>query len=105
MYIESSDVCGRCIFFKPHIYFPYVGYCVVKQNAVSFEVQGFCESFRPSSIDELRTILREKGWLYCVNCRKIIYDENELKEHVEKHFISPDVTLDESIAEEAYIGD
>ncbi|MCS7110916.1 MAG: hypothetical protein RMI45_05190 [Ignisphaera sp.] len=97
--------CSRCVYFKPHIYFPYVGYCVIKQGTAVHQELTVCESFKPSSVDELRGFLRREGWLYCVNCRRFIYTEVELEEHARQHLVSPGVVLDEAIAEEAHAGD
>lgn len=102
---NSSRVCSRCIFFRPHIYFPYIGYCLIKQGVATYEEPAICSSFKPSSIDEMKNILREQGWLYCVNCRKILRDEKELEEHLKQHIISPGVLIDEAVAEEAHTGD
>ncbi|MEM1778112.1 MAG: hypothetical protein QXJ56_04860 [Ignisphaera sp.] len=101
----ESELCSRCVFFKPHIYFPYIGYCMVKQSAAVQERPAICGSFKSTSIEELRRILKLQGWLYCVNCRKAIYDERELEEHVKQHLVAPGIVLDEAIAEEAHAGD
>ncbi|MEM4789714.1 MAG: hypothetical protein QXV06_08000 [Ignisphaera sp.] len=102
---DSGRICSRCLFFRPHIYFPYIGYCIVKHNSVLHEEPATCSSFKPSSIDGLKNIFKEQGWLYCVNCRKILINEIELEEHLKQHVVSSGVVLDEAIAEEAHAGD
>ena len=64
-----------------------------------------CESYKPVSIDELKKALSEQGWLYCVNCRRTIYTETELEEHVKEHLVAPGIIIDEAVREEAHSGD
>ena len=100
--MTSKDVCSRCIFFKPNIYYPYIGYCVIKNESKFYEEPAVCESFKPSSIDELKKALETQGWLYCVNCRKVIHDVDELEKHVREHLVSTGIVIDEAVAEEAH---
>lgn len=97
-------VCRHCVYFKPHIYFPYIGYCAITREGVYEKVE-VCEKFRKTSLEELREILRREGWVYCVSCRKTIVDEKELVEHMEKHVVAVDVVIDEAVAEEAPLAD
>jgi len=103
--VASGDTCSRCVFFKPNIYFPYIGYCVVKDDAKLHEEPAVCESFKPVSLDELKKALREQGWLYCVNCREVIHTLEELEKHVSRHLVSTGVVIDEAVAEEAHSSD
>lgn len=96
--------CSRCIFFKPHIYFPYIGFCIIRDTSVVDNIE-ICNDFKPSSLDELKRALAENGWLYCVTCRKIILSEEELEKHIKEHFVTSSVFIDDVIAEETPAGD
>jgi hypothetical protein len=42
-----------------------------------------CDEFKEVNLEDLRNIIRSKGWLYCNTCRKAIYTVEELIEHIE----------------------
>lgn len=64
-----------------------------------------CSSFRKSSIDELKEILKREGWIYCISCRKVILSEEELENHLKEHIVVSGIVMDEAIAEEAPTAD
>lgn len=105
--ITSSGECVQCTHFEPHVHYPYVGLCATKNEVVesSRRVEA-CTSFRVRTFDEIRDSMAEKGWAYCVFCRKTLVSLEELEEHVLKgHIVSGDVLVDDVIAEEAPSGD
>lgn len=97
-------ICKHCVFFKPNIYYPFIGYCILREEGTRIKVE-VCRDFRKSSFEELKNILREQGWLYCVTCGRVITDEKELEEHVREHLITTGVVIDEAVSEEAPMGD
>jgi thioredoxin-related protein len=98
--------CIHCIYFKPNIHNPYLGLCDLKIEAGSVvETVEICDKFREVSLDELKHVLKQQGWLYCLTCRKTIVDEEELEKHFKEHIVVSGVVIDESVAEEAPIGD
>ncbi len=102
----NEKKCFHCIYFKPNIYFPYIGLCRVREEVESAEkLVEKCDKFRESSIHELREVLRRQGWLYCITCRETIVDESELEKHVKEHIVVEGVVIDEAVVEEAPSGD
>lgn len=99
--------CLQCAYFKPHIYYPYLGLCMAKREIVSSaeEVRA-CPSFESESLHRLREALALRGWVYCVSCGKTLTTTEELEEHGRRgHTISDDVLVDDVVAEEAPSGD
>jgi len=88
------------VYFKPHVYVPYIGSCNVYRTDV-IEKAAPCESFKPVSWEDLARHLEEYGWLYCVNCRRIITTREELEKHYHEHVVAKEVVMDVSIGEEA----
>jgi len=88
------------VYFKPHVYVPYIGSCNVYRTDV-IEMAAPCESFKPVSWEDLARHLEEYGWLYCVNCRRIITTREELEKHYHEHVVAKEVVMDVSIGEEA----
>ncbi|MEM0348054.1 MAG: hypothetical protein QXS63_01220 [Zestosphaera sp.] len=104
---ESSDECAQCTRFKPHLYYPYIGLCVAKDEVREGRrrVEG-CPYFRAKTLDEVRESLTRKEWVYCVSCRKTLTSVEELEEHVMKgHAVFEEVLVDDVVAEEAPSGD
>ncbi|MCI4408097.1 MAG: hypothetical protein JHC26_03310 [Thermofilum sp.] len=92
--------CTGCVYFKPHVYVPYIGFCNLYRTDV-IDRAAPCESFKPVSLEDLAKHLEENGWLYCINCRKIITTREELEKHFQEHVIAKEVVIDTSVGEEA----
>ncbi|NAY89144.1 MAG: hypothetical protein GU347_00230 [Desulfurococcales archaeon] len=56
-------------------------------------------------MSELKNLLKERGWLYCLTCKKTIVDEEELEKHFMKHIIIGEILIDDAVSEEAHAGD
>ncbi len=100
----SNKSCFYCIHFKPNIHYPFLGLCTIKDKNIVERVE-ICDSYRGSSLEELKKVLKTQGWLYCLTCRKTIVDEEELEEHVREHVVISGVIIDEAVPEEAPSGD
>ncbi|MCI4436589.1 MAG: hypothetical protein JHC33_07245 [Ignisphaera sp.] len=75
------------------------------ESRLVVETAEICDKFKEASLDELKQVLKQQGWLYCLTCRKTIVDEEELEKHFKKHTIVSGVVIDEAVFEEAPIGD
>ncbi|MCI4396274.1 MAG: hypothetical protein JHC28_01775 [Thermoprotei archaeon] len=64
-----------------------------------------CDRFKEPSLSELKNLLKERGWLYCLTCKKTIVDEEELEKHFMKHIIIGEILIDDAVFEEAHAGD
>lgn len=101
----QREKCLDCAYFRPHPYFPYVGLCILQQEARVASTVEACASFKRASLNELKEALREEGWLYCLDCNSVITDEGELEEHYNRYRIAVGVVIDEVFREEAYSAD
>ncbi len=70
-----------CVYFSPHDIHHDLGYCGKKEELIiPFEVP--CEDFKAVNPKDLHDKIHERGWVYCLSCRKPIYHPNEFKDHV-----------------------
>ena len=98
--------CINCVYFKPNIYHPYLGLCILKTESGSVvEIVEICDKFKETSLDELKQVLKQQGWLLCLTCRKTIVDEEELEKHFKEHIVVSGIVIDEAVSEEAHVGD
>jgi len=78
---KHKKVCYTCAHFSPHDVYHDLGYCGEKgELIVPFEVP--CEDFKAVDTKDLCSTIQERGWIYCLSCRKPIYHPDELKDHV-----------------------
>ncbi|MCC6016761.1 MAG: hypothetical protein LM582_06950 [Desulfurococcaceae archaeon] len=102
----SKRSCIHCVYFKPNIHYPYLGLCILKIELGSVvETVEICDKFKETSLGELKQVLKQQGWLYCLTCRKTIVDEEELEKHFKEHIVVSGVVVDEAVSEEAPVGD
>lgn len=92
--------CRKCVFFKVHDVFDYIGYCSLKNELV---IPGpvECPHYQEVTRDQLSRIIEEQGWLYCVTCRRAIHSLEELEKYLEKYTIAPEIFSDEVASEES----
>ncbi|MDP8024062.1 MAG: hypothetical protein ACP5LF_06230 [Nitrososphaeria archaeon] len=72
--------CYDCIYFYVHPVYSNMGLCKVNNKIVDKDF--YCESFKEINPDDLFKVLKERGWVYCSDCKKPIFDEEELKKHL-----------------------
>jgi len=98
--VLRKKVCEKCVYFLAHDVYGYLGLCVKKNAVVASTVDKPCEKFRETDLKELEKLLTEKGWLYCLTCKKPIYSFEELKNHlndqVASNFLSDEVASEEA---------
>ncbi len=96
--------CLRCIFFKVHSLFPYLGYCE-KRGEVIVSSPKECGDFKQVDLDYLKEIVEKEGSVYCVTCRKPITSIKELEEYMKEHVIVSRTIVDEVVSEETPTAD
>ncbi|MEM2422240.1 MAG: hypothetical protein QXZ34_03505, partial [Candidatus Bathyarchaeia archaeon] len=98
--LRKKGFCEKCVYFIAHDIYGYLGLCVKKNALVTSTMDRSCKKFRDTSLKELEKLITEKGWLYCLTCKKPIYSFEELKEHlndqVSSDFLSDDVASEEA---------
>ncbi len=99
----SALVCGRCVFFRPHDVYEYMGYCTKKGLLVTADNRP-CSDYKEASVEDLKKVLEERGWLYCASCKEPIYDVDDLMKHA-AHLHYQDTFSDEVATEEAPAAD
>lgn len=100
MKINKKDFCKKCIHFLAHDVYGYLGLCTKKDLLTVSSSDKPCENFKEVNLRELEKIFLEKGWLYCLTCKKPIYSFEELKNHLTDQ-IGSDFLSDEVASEEA----
>ncbi len=101
---SRNSGCSSCVFFKVHDLFDYIGYCTIKDELIVGGESG-CPHYKPVDKSQLVELLRERGWIYCVTCKKPIYSEEELDEYLEKYRVNVDFFNDTVAAEESPAAD
>ncbi len=77
--------CKRCLLFRPHDAYEYLGLCIHKNELIVLKPDmKACKDFKEFTLDELKKVLIEKGWLRCISCKKPIHTVEELGEHIEE---------------------
>lgn len=102
-----SEECSLCEHFKPHLYYHYIGLCDAKKEVRGGAKSGeTCYSFKLKTLNVLASSLAERGWVYCVSCRRTLVNFEELREHLDaNHEVFKDVLIDDVVADEAPSGD
>jgi len=99
----AEERCRNCVYFQPHIFFPYIGHCDANEKPT--HEHGTCEKFKKVSLDELLSALNRKGGVYCITCGVTIVDRSELENHSREHRVVSGIVFDEAIAAEARSAD
>ncbi len=94
--------CESCVYFIAHDAYDYFGVCERNEKVVIANYK--CEEFKKIQIEEIKKVIKEKGKVYCLSCKKPIYSVDELKEHL-KGRIFMDIFCDEVAAEESPTAD
>jgi thioredoxin-related protein len=72
--------CYDCIFFYVHPVYSNIGLCKLHNKIVDKDF--YCDGFKKVNFEDLFNALKEMGWVYCSNCKKPLFDEEELKKHL-----------------------
>ncbi len=90
---RDSERCSLCRNWRPHIFYPVLGYCTVK-GRLTFD-DDWCESFMRISYDEER-------FYWCLTCRMRLTSQ-EAREHASKgHKVYLSGYIDPDVREEIY---
>ncbi|MEM0097706.1 MAG: hypothetical protein QXY52_02320 [Conexivisphaerales archaeon] len=88
-------------YFVPHAIYPYIGY-YKESHKISFEEEMskhgyFAEDTNKRLIEAFETF----GWVYCVDCKQVIYDVDEALQHItDGHWLSNEFMQDNVAPEE-----
>jgi hypothetical protein len=97
--------CRRCVLYRAHDMYDFLGVCVYRDELLILTPGAkTCEKYEEFSMDELKRLLNERGWLYCVSCRKWIWTVEELQEH-RNDIVIPEFFSDIIASEEAPAAD
>jgi len=92
--------CASCAHFVPHPQYGYIGYCDDTDSVVMADAPP-CREFVSSDVDRITAMIDLRGWTYCVNCRRAIFDAEEALEHAGRgHVLSVRFMRDEVAPEE-----
>jgi len=92
-----------CAHYVPHPQYGYMGYC--DEHGMVFGHQS-CEGFTPMSADRLIDVLKARGWVYCVDCRRALFDAEEVLAHLRRgELLTAEFMSDAVAAEEALVAD
>ena len=92
--------CYDCIFFYVHPVYSNMGLCKVQNKIVDKDF--YCDSFKEVKSEDLVKTFKERGWVYCSDCKKPIFDEGELKKHLElNHHVTVSFLRDTVAKEES----
>ncbi|MGC8556069.1 MAG: hypothetical protein ACP5NG_03575 [Conexivisphaera sp.] len=74
--------CTTCAHYVPHPQYRYLGYC----DEIGSVVVGdqACDRFSPAVNEDALRALEMRGWIYCVDCRRVIFDAEEALEHARR---------------------
>lgn len=98
-YHKENISCNRCIHLIPHHIYEYLGFCE-KRSELIITTAKPCSDFREISLEKLKRILQERGWIYCATCKKPIYFIEELEKHSGEK-LTYKVYIDEAALEES----
>jgi hypothetical protein len=101
--LGESVECNKCLHFTVHPSYPYIVICVDLGQVVA-QPREACRNYVSKTWDRLIKQLSESGFLYCVECSRPIFDEEELRKH-KTEFIPFEFFTDEVAYEEAPSGD
>lgn len=91
--------CRKCSHFTIHPDYPYLVICVEMGRIVARHVE-VCKDYVEKSWDELAERLSEVGFLYCAECRKPVFAQEELTNHraelIPLEFFADEVACEES---------
>ncbi|BBE42587.1 hypothetical protein [Conexivisphaera calida] len=97
--------CAACAYYVPHPQYGYIGYCE-KIGSVVLGDRTQCDKFIPTAEDQLRAALELRGWIYCVDCRRAIFDLDEALRHARSgELLSSRFMFDEVAREEVSTAD
>ncbi|HEU16827.1 MAG TPA: hypothetical protein ENO38_04060 [Nitrososphaeria archaeon] len=72
--------CTMCTHYIPHPQYRYIGYCA-ETGSVVLGDRTQCDKFAPTAEDQLRAALELRGWIYCADCHRTIFDLDEALAH------------------------
>ncbi len=99
------SICAACARYVPHPQYKYIGYCE-ETGSVVVGSNPRCEKFSPMTEDLLRALMDSRGWVYCVDCRKAIFDLEEALDHMRSgDVLSSSFMFDEVAREEVSSAD
>ncbi len=78
--VKNMKRCYDCTFFYVHPIYSNIGFCKIHKKVVDKDF--YCDEFKEVKVEDLFKILKERGWVYCSDCKKPIFDEEELKKHL-----------------------
>ncbi|MGC9209110.1 MAG: hypothetical protein ACP5GH_04590 [Nitrososphaeria archaeon] len=72
--------CSDCVHFYVHPVYTNMGFCEIHRKLV--DGQDSCDRFSEVRPEEVERGFRERGWIYCTDCRKPLFELSEVKEHL-----------------------
>jgi hypothetical protein len=101
----AMNKCAACAHYVPHPQYRYIGYCD-EMGSVVLGDQAQCDKFALTAEDQLRAALELRGWIYCLDCRRAIFDLDEALEHARGgELLSSRFMFDEVAREEVSTAD
>ncbi|MFP3213677.1 MAG: hypothetical protein RXR18_00460 [Nitrososphaeria archaeon] len=94
--------CYDCIFFYVHPVYSNIGLCKLHNKIVDKDF--YCDGFKKVNFEDLFNALKEMGWVYCSNCKKPLFDEEELKKHLSMNHHVTVRFLKDKVAKEESLG-
>ncbi len=72
--------CYSCVYFSVHPIYTNLGFCNVHKKLVGKDY--YCESFKQINVEDLKAAIKERGWVYCSDCKRPIFNFEELDLHL-----------------------
>jgi len=102
---KPATNCRNCLFFKVHDSYEYLEYCInLREVVVLSDEKTPCPQFKEVTFEDLKEILSNEGFLYCVSCGEYIHFE-ELEKHLGKHTVIRGHFVDDVTSEESSVAD
>ncbi|MEB3847167.1 MAG: hypothetical protein GSR74_04245 [Desulfurococcales archaeon] len=90
---EHSRRCYNCEYWRPHVHYPYIGYCVLHQKFTMDT--DTCDNWTPLKI-------REGDFYWCSTCKTRITGEEARKLLEKGHRVHRGAYVDPDVREELY---
>ncbi len=92
--------CEKCQYFIKHDYYDFIGLCVRKDKFLTEKKE--CNGQEKIKEEEMKEVLKERGWVYCISCDEPIFSIEELEDHsgdrIVEDRLSDDVAAEDSPA-------
>ncbi|HDI10261.1 hypothetical protein B6U74_06185 [Candidatus Bathyarchaeota archaeon ex4484_205] len=99
--------CIECLHSAPHWIYEYFVLCTKKGKLIILAADDEdveCEYFEERSEGEVKRTISDRGWVYCLTCKRAILLPDELEEHL-GHTLGLEGFPDEVVYEEARVAD